>query len=106
MNQDAARIATCSEFQAAMPLILADNRESLRDNRESLRDTVLRWNKPVLTPRINSGWAARNATVACSLSPLTMARSTLRRKVRMRLSLAPLTAVRRLIWRMRFFAES
>ena len=88
--QDAARIATGPEFQAAMPLILADRRESLRD-------TVLRWNKPLLTPRINSGWAARNAAVACSLSPLAMARSTLRRKVRMRLSLAPLTAVRRLI---------
>ena len=61
------------------------------DRRDILRATVFLCNTPFVTPRISSGWAARSAAAAASLSPEAIASSTLRRKVRMRKTLFVLT---------------
>ena len=73
--------------------------------RDTLRLAVLRWVTPFVAPRMISGWAAFSAAFAASASPDAMASSTLRMKVLMRLRRAVLTAVRRSIWRTRFFAD-
>ena len=65
------------------------------DSRLSLRDTVLRWSMPLVTPRWSSGCAAVKASRAAALSPLAIASSTFLTKVRIRLTRALLTAVRR-----------
>ena len=52
--------------------------------RDIFREAVFLWNTPFVTPRISSGCAARSAATEASLSPDSMASSTLRRNVRMR----------------------
>src|SRR6056297_38574 len=71
-------------------------------SRDILRAAVFLWNTPLVTPRISSGWAARSAVEAASLSPEAIASSTLRRQVRMRERRALLTAWRFSFWRARF----
>src|SRR5690606_31771964 len=66
---------------------------------------MLRWNTPLPAARASSGSAARRAAVAASLSPLAIASSTLRRKVRTRLRRAVLILVRFSILRVAFLAE-
>jgi len=72
--------------------------------RDTLREAVFLWKTPLVTPRISSGWAARRAAAAASLSPEAMASSTLRRKVRIRERRVLFTVARASFWRARFFA--
>jgi hypothetical protein len=75
------------------------------DSRDSFLETVLRCTTPFWAPRIICGSAARNAANACSLFPDAMASSTFLTEVRRRPRRPRFTSVRRLICRMRFFAD-
>jgi hypothetical protein len=72
---------------------------------EIRRDAVFSFNTPLLTPRRISGSAAANAVRAPSASPLETACSTFLIKVRTRLVLDRLIAVRLAVCRIRFLAE-
>jgi hypothetical protein len=76
-----------------------------RDRREILRDAAFLFTTPRVTPRINSGCADLSAAFAASLSPVSIAVSTLLIKVRMRLRRLMLVAVLRSSRRTRFFAD-
>lgn len=75
------------------------------DSLESFLETVFRCITPLRTPRIICGSAARNAASAASLFPDAIASSTFLSDVRTRPIRPRLTSVRRLICRMRFFAD-
>src|SRR6056297_2008509 len=80
-TQTGTAVARCPSFdgsenygrRAAQPSALT--REARRD---ILRAAVFLWKTPLLTPRISSGCATRNALAAASLSPEAIASSTLR----------------------------
>jgi hypothetical protein len=76
------------------------------DSRDNCRETVLRCATPLPTARCISGCAARNASVAASLFPPTIANSTFLMKVRMRDLRAWLRSVRRSDCRLRLRAEA
>ena len=76
-----------------------------RDNREILRDAAFLFTTPRVTPRINSGCADLRAAFAASISPVSIAISTLLMNVRMRLRRLILVAVLLSSRRTRFFAD-
>src|SRR5690606_38817286 len=73
--------------------------------RDTLREAVFLWITPFCAARMISGCAARSAVSAADLSPLAIASSTLRTKVRMRLRRSLLTSVFFAITRIAFFAD-
>src|SRR5690606_38922756 len=73
--------------------------------REIFRLAMFLWNTPLPAARCSSGWAARSAAAAASLSPVAIASSTLRRKVRTRERRAMLVLVRDSILRTALMAE-
>ena len=74
-------------------------------SREILRDAVFLWSTPRVTPRCNSGWAARKAARAESTSPEAIAISTFFTKVRIRLMRAPLITARLALRIIRFLDD-
>jgi hypothetical protein len=74
-------------------------------SRDNLRETVFLWSTPLVIARCSSGCASRRADAAVALSPVAIAASTFFTKVRTRLTLARLTAVRLAVCRMRFSAD-
>jgi hypothetical protein len=75
------------------------------ESRETVRDAVLRWMIPVCAARTMTGSAVFSASRAFLASPPAIASSTLRTIERMRVRRLRLIAVRRVIFRVAFFAE-
>src|SRR4029078_761468 len=73
--------------------------------RETLRDAVLRWSIPFCAVRTMIGSASFNAAASVSFLPESIASSTLRTELRMRLRRVLLAVVRRDVWRTAFFAD-
>src|SRR5579871_6573141 len=75
------------------------------ESREIFLATVFRCSTPLPTPLCKSGCASWNAARAALLSPLAIAASTFLTELRIRETRARLTALRRSVWRARFFAD-
>jgi len=76
---------------------------TLADRRDIFRDAVFLCRTPLVTPRMTSGCADRNASAAADWSPEAIASSTLRKNVRMRERRAVLIVFRRAFCLARFF---
>lgn len=72
---------------------------------ETFLDAVFLCKMPCCAARMTTGIALCKADAATDASPVAIASSTLRTRVRMRLRRARLTVVRRAIFRTAFFAE-
>jgi hypothetical protein len=73
--------------------------------RDTLRDANLRWTTPFCAARTMFGSASFKAAAAVSLLPEAIASSTLRTELLRRVRPILLTAVRRSVWRVAFFAD-
>src|SRR4051794_32767568 len=103
-----SRACSCADAgQAGMVRrAYAEARAPIREaSRDTFREAVFLCTMPFWAARMSSGSAARRASVAALRSPLAIASSTLRTKVRMRLRRERLIAVRFAILRVIFLAD-